>query len=137
MGFESMDNHAYLRAQEAADKPAGMMRPPPAIIAALPLRRRLEAAAREHGYRYLTHDSALGGARTFIVIPDAEGRFDQWMLFNFSDDQQPEINAETPFSFVAVQKKDAAGRARSPGSACASAWITRSTCRRREGSRSS
>jgi hypothetical protein len=109
-GF-NVDNHAYLRAQEAADRPAGMMRPPPVLVAALPLRRRLEAAAREHGYRYLTHDSALGGARTFILVPDAEGRFDQWMLFNFSDDQQPEVNAETPFSFVAVQKKDAAGRA--------------------------
>jgi hypothetical protein len=108
-GF-AIDNHAYLHAQETADKPAGMMRPPAVLVAALPLRQRVEAAARQHGYRYLTHDSALSGARTFLLIPDEEGRFDQWMLFNFTDDQQPEVTAGTPISFIAVQKKDATGR---------------------------
>jgi hypothetical protein len=109
-GF-TVDNHTYLTAQEAEDAPRGMMRPPPALVAALPRRARLETVARENGWKYLTHDSALGGARTFVFIPDPEGRYDQWMLLNFVHGEQPEISPETPMSFIAVQKKGPDGRA--------------------------
>lgn len=108
-GF-TVDNPTYLAAQEAAEMPEGMMRPPPALIAALPLRSRVEAAAREHGLPYLTHESALGGVRTFVLVPDPGGRFDQWMLLNFTGKTQPAIDPTTPMSFLAVQKRDAAGR---------------------------
>ena len=107
-GF-TVDNHTYLTAQEAADRPTGMMRPPPALIAALPLRVNVERAARQNGWRYITHDSALEGVRTFVFIPDPEGRFDQWMLLNFLKKDQPAIDPQTPMSFIAVQKKDASG----------------------------
>src|SRR5689334_17738141 len=88
-----------------------MMRPPPELVAALPLRKDLEIAARKNGWKYLTHDSALEGVRTFVFIPDREGRFDQWMLLNFQKKEQPSVNDVTPMSFLAVQKKDASGRA--------------------------
>ncbi len=107
-GF-TVDNHTYLAAQEAADRPAGMMQPPPGLIAAMPLRVNLEIAARKNGWKYITHDTALGGVRTFVFIPDPEGRFDQWMLLNFVKKDQPAIDPATPMSFIAVQKKDAAG----------------------------
>jgi hypothetical protein len=107
-GF-TVDNHTYLTAQESADRPSGMMRPPPALIAALPLRVDVEIAARKNGWKYLTHDSALEGVRTFVFIPDPGGRFDQWMLLNFLKKDQPAIDPETPMSFIAVQRKDAAG----------------------------
>lgn len=108
-GF-TVDNHTYLEAQEAADRPSGMMRPPRALIAALPLRVDFESAARENGWKYITHDSALDGVRTFVLIPDRDGRFDQWMLLNFLKKDQPAIDPVTPMSFIAVQKKDASGR---------------------------
>jgi hypothetical protein len=107
-GF-TVDNHTYLTAQEAADRPAGMMQPPPGLIAAMPLRVNLEIAARQNGWKYITHETALGGVRTFVFIPDPEGRFDQWMLLNFVKKDQPAIDPSTPMSFIAVQKKDAAG----------------------------
>jgi hypothetical protein len=107
-GF-TVDNHTYLTAQEAPDRPAGMMRPPPALIAALPLRVNVERAARKNGWRYITHDSALEGVRTFVFIPDPQGRFDQWMLLNFLKKDQPAIDPRTPMSFIAVQRKDASG----------------------------
>jgi hypothetical protein len=107
-GF-TVDNHTYLTAQEANDRPNGMMRPPPELIAALPLRVNLEIAARQNGWKYITHDSALDGVRTFVFIPDRGGRFDQWMLLNFVKKDQPAIDPETPMSFIAVQKKDASG----------------------------
>ena len=109
-GF-TLANDAYLAAQEGADKPEGMMRPPPALVAALPRRDRVEKAARENGWKYLTHDSALGGVRTFVLIPDPAGRFDQWLLLNFTGKTQPEIEPYTPMSFLAVQKQDRAGHA--------------------------
>ena len=109
-GF-TVDNHTYLTAQEAADRPSGMMDPPPGLVAAFPRRIDVESAARRNGWRYITHDSALDGVRTFVFIPDPEGRFDQWMLLNFLKKDQPAIDPETPMSFIAVQKKDAAGRA--------------------------
>jgi hypothetical protein len=107
-GF-TVDNHTYLTAQEAADRPSGMMRPPPGLIAALPLRVDVESAARRNGWKYITHDTALGGVRTFVFIPDPEGRFDQWMLLNFLKKDQPAIDPQTPMSFIGVQKKDASG----------------------------
>jgi hypothetical protein len=107
-GF-NVDNHTYLSAQEAVDKPAGMMRPPEAIVAALPYRDRVEQAARSNGLEYLTHDSALGGYRTFVFVPDPAGRFDQWMLLNLKNGEA-EVSQNTPMSIIVVQKKDAAGR---------------------------
>ena len=108
-GF-TVDNHTYLTAQESADRPSGMMQPPPGLVAAMPLRVDMERAARKNGWKYLTHDSALEGVRTFVFIPDPEGRFDQWMLLNFLKKDQPAIDPRTPMSFIAVQKKDASGR---------------------------
>ena len=108
-GF-TVDNETYLAAQETADKPEGMMRPPAALVAALPRRSRVEAAARANGWQYLTHDSALGGVRTFVLIPDRDGRFDQWLLLNFTGKAEPAIDPDTPMSFLAVQKKDRDGR---------------------------
>lgn len=108
-GF-TVDNHTYLTAQEAADRPSGMMRPPPGLVAAMPLRVDVVSAAQKNGWKYLTHDSALEGVRTFVFIPDPEGRFDQWILLNFLKKDQPAIDPGTPMSFIAVQKKDAGGR---------------------------
>jgi hypothetical protein len=104
-----VDNPTYLAEQEAPDKPSGMMRIPDTIIAALPDLKRVEKAARENGFKYLTHDSALGGYRTFIFIPDPQGRFDQWMLLNLQNGEST-IKKETPFSILTVQKADAAGQ---------------------------
>ena len=82
------------------------MTPPPVLVGGFRLRAALEAAAREHGWKYITHDSALDGVRTFVFIPDPAGRFDQWMLLNFAKSKQPAIDPTTPMSFIAVQKKD-------------------------------
>jgi len=106
-GF-TVDNATYLAAEVATDKPKGMMVPPPAIVAAIPDRAKVEEAARLNGWRYITHDSALAGTRTFIYIPDPAGRFDQWMLLNFVDGST-EVNVDTPMSFIGVQKTDADG----------------------------
>ena len=107
-GF-TVDNHTYLRDQEAPDKPAGMMVPPAAIVAALPDRFKVEEAARKSGLKYLTHDSAIDGIRTFVLSSDPKGRFDQWMLLNLKTGDS-KINSNTPLSILVVQKKDAAGR---------------------------
>jgi hypothetical protein len=106
-GF-TVDNHTYLTSQDAPDKPPGMMKPPEAIIAALPSLSKVEKAARDEGLKYLTHDSALDGSRTFVLISDPKGRFDQWMLLNLQENQQ--LNDHTPLSILVVQKKDARGR---------------------------
>ena len=112
-GF-TVDNKTYLAAEVAADRPAGMMTPPPEIVAALPDPHAVEEAARTNGWRYVTHDSALGsagvGARTFIYKPDPAGRFDQWMLLNLSAADPTKVNTTIPLSFIGVQKTDAAGQ---------------------------
>ena len=107
-GF-SVDNHTYLMDQEAPDKPPGMMKVPDAIVAALPDRNKVERVARENGWMYLTHDSALGGLRTFVVITDPAGRFDQWMLLNLHTGNAS-LKEGTPMSVLSVQKKDSSGR---------------------------
>ena len=107
-GF-NVDNHTYLTDQDAPDKPQGMMKPPEEIVAALPNLGQVEEAARTHGWKYLTHDSALGGFRTFVIISDPQGRFDQWMLLNLQVGQSS-ITEDTPMSILSVQKKDAAGK---------------------------
>ncbi|MEO5969218.1 MAG: hypothetical protein ABIQ95_04760 [Bdellovibrionia bacterium] len=106
-GF-TVDNHTYLSEQEAKDKPTGMMIPPKAIVAALPNRKKVEAAARKNGWKYLTHDSALGGVRTFVFIPDVADRFDQWLLLNLQEGSSS-VSAGAPMSLLTVQKKDRAG----------------------------
>lgn len=107
-GF-NVDNHTYLSAQEGPDKPPGMMKIPDAIATALPDQKKVQEVARMNGWKYLTHDSALTGIRTFIYIPDPQGRFDQWMLLNLRSVDQKNISKSTPVSMVAVQKKTASG----------------------------
>jgi hypothetical protein len=104
-----VDNHTYLADQEKADRPEGMMVPPDAIVAALPDRAKVEKAARDNGWKYITHDSALGGSRTFVLVTDPEDRFDKWLLLNLTDDKV--LKSQTPLSILAVQKKDAGGNA--------------------------
>lgn len=111
-GFK-LDNKAYLAAEEAPDMPVGMMKIPAALVAALPDRAKVEAAARDNGWKYLAHDSGLIGGRVFVTIPDPQGRFDQWMLFNFDIDQNgapsAQVNTDLPVSMLVVQKKAADG----------------------------
>jgi hypothetical protein len=107
-GF-AVGNHEYLAAQEGPGQPDGMMKIPDPIVAALPDRARVEAAARKNGFKYLTHDSGLGGTRTFIYIPDPDGRYDRWMLLNLADSDAG-VKQNTPLSILAVQKKDGSGR---------------------------
>lgn len=106
-GF-NVPNREYFRLQETPDKPPGMMDPAPAIIAALPSRERVEAVARQAGLKYLTHDSALGGIRTFVLTSDPAGRWDQWLLLNLQTGDS-QITESTPVSVLTVQKADAAG----------------------------
>lgn len=108
-GF-NVNNHEYLTAQEAPDKPPGMMKVPQAIIDSLPSRTKVEAAARKSGLKYLTHNSALGGSRTFIFNPDPKGRYDQWFLLNLQDEKDA-IKSQTPLSIIVVQKKTLEGKA--------------------------
>jgi hypothetical protein len=107
-GF-NVSNQIYLAEQEAPDKPAGMMQIPQPIVDAIPDRLKVEATARAHGWKYLTHDSALGGTRTFVLYRDPQGRFDQWMLLNLQDGKQRLANKGMPVSMIAVQKKTASG----------------------------
>ena len=105
------DNHKYLTAQDAPDKPPGMMKIPPSIVAALPYRSKVEQVARENGWKYLTHDSALDDFRTFIYISDPQGRFDQWFLLNLADGKgDKSLKDTTPLSILSVQKKDRNGK---------------------------
>jgi hypothetical protein len=106
-GF-AIENAAYLAAEESSDKPKDMMKVPDAIVAALPDRGRVEEAARDNGLKYLTHDSALGGYRTFIFIPDPQDRFDKWMLLNLKSGEST-IKKKTPLSVLVVLKADAQG----------------------------
>jgi hypothetical protein len=106
-GFEQ-GNADYFAAQVAEDSPGGMMNPPQALLDALPARASVEAAAKANGWPYLTHDSCLGGLRTFINIVDADDRFEQWLLFGFGP-QQPELSENQLISFIAIQKQTADG----------------------------
>ena len=107
-GFR-IPNHQYFLEQETPDKPAGMMLPPKAIMEALPYRSDVEAAARRAGLRYLTHDSALAGVRTFVLYSDPQGRYDQWLLLNLPNGQGKMVEEVEPMSVLTVQKKDASG----------------------------
>lgn len=106
-GFRQ-DNRSYLAAQTAAGEPEGMMDPPAALVAALSDRQSIEDAARSNGWPFLTHDSCLGGVRTFVMIPDALDRFDQWLLVGLGEDDS--VLSPSPVSFIAVQKMDARGQ---------------------------
>ncbi len=101
-------NVEYFTAQAAPNVPAGMMDPPSALFAALPTRAAVEAAARDQGMVYLTHDSCLGGVRTFVHVVDSQGRFEQWLLFGMENDASA-VSDPTIVSFIAVQKTDAGG----------------------------
>ena len=111
-GF-NVDNHAYLTNQEADDRPEGMMRIPPEIVGALPDQHKVQEAARQNGWKFLTHDSALAGVRTFVVIQDPAGRFDQWMLLNLKKSSDRTIASKValnmPVSLLSVQKKTRSG----------------------------
>jgi hypothetical protein len=101
-------NSAYLAAQTASDKPAGMMDPPVEIVRALPDRARIEGAARTNGWPFVTHDSCFGGVRTFITVVDGDGRYDQWFLVQYGPDATV-VPENSVMSFIAVQKKAANG----------------------------
>jgi hypothetical protein len=107
-GF-NVDNRNYLGSQDGEDKPPGMMKIPDAIVAALPDEKKVQEAARLNGWKYLTHDSALQGVRTFVVIQDPQGRFDQWMLLNLKSGKDTRVELNMPVSIVAVQKKNRDG----------------------------
>jgi hypothetical protein len=102
------DNGSYLAAQTGPDVPGGMMNPPEAYLAALPERAALEEAARTNGWPYLTHDSGLGGVRTFVTVADPARRFDQWMVVGL-DPTASFVPTPAIMSFISVQKKDRAG----------------------------
>ena len=102
-------NGAYLAAQTGPDMPAGMMDPPSSLVAALPERANIEEAARINGWPYLTHDSALGGVRTFVTVRDSADRFEQWMLVGL-DASMTLVGDGSVLSFIAVQKRDAWGQ---------------------------
>ena len=106
-GFR-LDNASYLAAQTGPDVPDGMMKPPEAYLAALPQRATLEEAARTNGWPYLTHDSGLGGVRTFVTVSDPAQRFDQWMVLGL-DPTASFVPMPAIMSFISVQKKDPAG----------------------------
>ncbi len=106
-GFRQ-DNHSYLASQSGPDQPTDMMNPPAELLGALPDRVRIEEAARANGWPYLTHDSGLGGVRTFINVLDAENRFEQWMVVGLEDNTR--VSNPAIMSFIAVQKKDGGGR---------------------------
>ena len=106
-GFEQA-NADYFAAQVTGETPPGMMDPPQALLDALPLRASVEEAARSHGWPYLTHDSCLGGVRTFIHVSDPDDRFEQWLLFGV-DPTQPSLNPQDLVSFIAIQKQTASG----------------------------
>jgi hypothetical protein len=106
-GFKP-ENAEYLAGQTGPELPAGMMDPPPELLAALPLRAALEETARDNGWPYLTHDSAVGGVRTFVAVDDPEGRFEKWLLVGLN--AETTVLDETVLSFIAVQRKDARGR---------------------------
>ena len=89
--------------------PAGMMDPPSAITAAFPERARIEEAARVNGWPYLTHDSCLGGIRTFVTVADPDDRFEQWMLVGL-DASATLVKDGSILSFIGVQKRDTLGR---------------------------
>ena len=106
-GFEQT-NHDYFAAQTSAEAPPGMMDPPSALLGALPARAALALAAQRAGWSYLTHDSCLGGVRTFINIVDPDDRFEQWLLLGV-DPQAEAIADPAIMSFLAVQKRAADG----------------------------
>jgi hypothetical protein len=87
-----------------------MMDPPAALIEALPERAAIEAVARDNGWAHATNLSCLGGTRTFVVVNDPGGRFDQWMLVGL-DATLTHVDEQTVLSFIGVQKTDASGNA--------------------------
>ncbi len=107
-GF-TIDNALYLKDQDNPRRPSGMMIVPDAIVKALPDRNKVEEVARQNGWQYLTHDSALSGSRTFVLIRDPKGRFDTWMLLNLQGSDATLTDSQ-PLSVLAVQKADVNGK---------------------------
>jgi hypothetical protein len=107
-GF-AVDNHTYNQRQETLDLPKGMMKVPEPIVRALPDRAAVEEVARKNGWKYLSHDSALGNYRTFVIVSDPQGEFDQWLLLNLSEGDTKVAEGQ-PVSVLSVQKTDADGR---------------------------
>jgi len=107
-GFQD-GNREYHLDQDGPDKPPGMMSVPPEITLALPERAAVERVAREQGWKYLTHVSAIRATRTFIFIPDASGRFDRWILINYEHDPD-RVGTSSEVAFIAVQKQDITGQ---------------------------
>ena len=106
------ENAAYFAAQMEADRPVGMMEPPPALLAALPERATIEQAARDNGWPYVIHDSCVGGVRAYVVRDDPDARFEQWMLVGLESANL--VPDGSVLSLIAIQKKDASGRAIDP-----------------------
>jgi hypothetical protein len=114
-GF-SVDNRTYFAAQEAPGEPAGMMIPPPDLVAAVPDVAKITAVCRSNGWEYLEQASCLGASRLFVLVTDPGGRFDQWILLNLYEytpgpDAAPAVDVGRTVSFLAVQKQDAGGHA--------------------------
>jgi hypothetical protein len=84
------------------------MDPPAALLKALPARADVEAAVQQNGWAFLTHDSCLGAARTFIHVSGSDERFEQWLLYGV-DPAQPNLSEEQLVSFIAIQKQTADG----------------------------
>jgi hypothetical protein len=106
-GFRQ-DNRTYFEGHTASGVPPGLMDPPRALLDALPDRVSFEAVARANGWPYVTHDSCLGGVRTFVTVPDPAGRFDQWMLAGL-DPTGTTYENPAILSFIGVQKQDSNG----------------------------
>jgi len=106
-GFRQ-NNATYLGAQTGPDAPIGMMVPPAELLASLRDRATIEETARKNHWPYLTHDSCLGGVRTFVTVADPASRFDQWMLVGL--DENANVPSPAIMSFIAVQKTDLGGR---------------------------
>lgn len=79
-GFDQ-PNVDYFADQTAADKPAPLMELPAELRAALPDGDSIERVARERGWPYLMHDSALGGTRYIFNLTEARGAFERWFVF--------------------------------------------------------
>jgi hypothetical protein len=85
------------------------------LVGSLPDLARVKEALRAAGYKYLVHDSCLVSPRLFVLVSDAEGKFDQWILLNLTKtagdaSRRLSVDVAKTLSFIAVQKTDDAGQ---------------------------